>query len=354
MSPRHGSKAGGLGHGGAGARILFLEAVRGLAALIVLIQHLCAVYIPAFDEWSRTHVDLGRVGVVAFFLVSGYVIPLSLAGQGIGQFAVRRFFRLYPVFWLGLGAYVFATADSAVDRVSALTLVLNLLMLQGLFGATSILPPSWTLGIELLFYVQSAMAKRFGLLDRSVQAGWLWLGLYLALDVGERVLGRDLPGTLPLLLFTASLGHALHLRDKSGGRTWAALLIAAIVVVPLGAAVAVDGGGAVGWSGIVYSSSYFGGLVLFGTFYCLRRRRTPASLVWLGGVSYALYLLHPIFSDAVRLSPSPALTIVLSLAVTLALGWCVHVLVEKPSIRIGRRLTSGRKEGVDADALAAP
>ncbi|HEY2673131.1 MAG TPA: acyltransferase family protein, partial [Rugosimonospora sp.] len=83
-------------------RIEFLEAVRGSAATLVVLQHLLADEFPAYQRWTYHHVDLGRIGVVAFFLVSGYVIPLSLTGQTLRTFATRRFFRLYPSYWVAL------------------------------------------------------------------------------------------------------------------------------------------------------------------------------------------------------------------------------------------------------------
>ena len=106
-------------------RIAFLEAVRGVAASAVLVQHLVAGEFPAYRDWTRHHLDLGRVGVVAFFLVSGYVIPLSLSGQTLRTFAVRRFFRLYPVYWVALPLYALAHVDPIGAHVTVPLVVLN-------------------------------------------------------------------------------------------------------------------------------------------------------------------------------------------------------------------------------------
>jgi peptidoglycan/LPS O-acetylase OafA/YrhL len=96
-----------------GRKIEFLEAVRGVASFIVVLQHLVAAEYPAFEAFSREWVDAGRVGVVAFFLVSGYVIPLSLQRQDTRTFLVRRVYRLFPLYWLVLGLMMLWVASTS-------------------------------------------------------------------------------------------------------------------------------------------------------------------------------------------------------------------------------------------------
>ncbi|HKT01489.1 MAG TPA: acyltransferase [Rugosimonospora sp.] len=330
-------------------RIEFLDAVRGIAASLVVLQHLLATASPAFAAWTNHHLDLGRLGVVAFFLVSGYVIPLSLAGQSLGTFATRRFFRLYPVYWIALAVYLLLHPGGALGQVTALGLLLNVLMLHGMVGISSVLPPAWTLSIELIFYGQSGAAKARRLLDRSVYAGLAWLALYLALCGAERVLGRDLPRTLPLLLFAASLGHALHLRDSNGSRSWLPLLAAGVVLVPAGAYLGVDPTGA--WPPFTYSASFLAGVALFGTCYALRRYGFGAPLLFLGAISYAVYLFHPTVMDLVHEVPGlrAGLPFVLANLVAVVLvAWLVHRWLERPSIALGRRWTARRVPAVVA------
>ncbi|WP_412737762.1 acyltransferase family protein [Krasilnikovia sp. MM14-A1259] len=320
-------------------RITFLEGVRGIAAAAVVIQHLFAENFAGYRAWTHDHVDLGRVGVVAFFLVSGYVIPLSLAGQTLPAFAIRRYFRLYPVYWLAFGIFVVV---ELVDRGSLAgatlpVIVLNVLMLHGLLGAVSLLPPAWTLSIELLYYVQSAAAKARRLLDASVHLGWAWLAFYLLLCIGERVTGKDFPTTLPMLLFVASLGHAIHLRDAVGRRVCDAMLVAGAIVVPLGAYIGVDGDGE--WPPFTYSSSFLAGLALFGAFYLLRGRGMARPLIFLGGISYAVYLMHPILMEVFR-GLHGFVSVGVNAAAVLVLAYLMHRFVEKPSIDVGRRASA--------------
>jgi peptidoglycan/LPS O-acetylase OafA/YrhL len=338
-------------------RIAFLEGVRGVAAGVVVLQHLLAGEFPGYRDWSRHHLDLGRVGVVAFFLVSGYVIPLSLSGQTLRTFAVRRFFRLYPVYWVALPLYALVHVDPIGARVTVPLVVLNAAMAQGLVGAVSILPPAWTLSIELIFYAQSAAAKARRLLDAAVHAGWAWLALYLALCAAERVTGVDMPTTLPMLLYVASVGHALHRRDASGSRTWVPLLAAGAVAVPAGAYVGVDGSGE--WPPLTYGVSFLAGIALFAAFYAWRGRSFGRPLIVLGAISYAVYLFHPIVHDVLRGVlgvPRGIAFVAADLVAVAVVAWLVHRFLESPSIRFGRRLTA-RRRGVAEDTageVAAP
>jgi peptidoglycan/LPS O-acetylase OafA/YrhL len=119
-----------------GRKIEFLEAVRGVASFIVVLQHLIAAEYPAFEDFSRQWVDAGRVGVVAFFLVSGYVIPLSLQRQDTRTFLVRRLYRLFPLYWLVLGLMMLWVATTGEGELGGpLVIMANVLMVQGAVGS---------------------------------------------------------------------------------------------------------------------------------------------------------------------------------------------------------------------------
>lgn len=320
-------------------RIVFLEAVRGLAAPLVVVQHVLAAESEGFREWTHDYLDLGRVGVVAFFLVSGYVIPLSLSKQTVRTFLVRRFFRLFPVYWLALVAYAAIFHDEIFGSVSVPILFLNLLMVQGLVGAVNVLPTAWTLSIELAFYAEAAVAKMRRLLDMAVFTGFAWLALYMVMCLGERITGLHLPVSLPMLLFTAALGHALRQRDIGRQKVWLPLFLSGVVVVPAGAFIGVDPRGE--WPPFTYSSSFLVGLLLFGCLYFAPRIPASRLLVWLGAISYAMYLTHPSVVELVHaaVGSNPAILIAGDVVLVPLFAWLTHRLIERPSIKLGRKLS---------------
>lgn len=143
-------------------RIEFLDALRGLAALAVAVQHGSEFIWPAYGRWSTEVFRPGEFGVFLFFLTSGFIIPVSIERyRSVGRFWVGRFFRLYPLYWSLLlaavalhkwGPYPFGLSpEFLADWVR--NLGANLTMAQELTGHPLVLGQSWTLAYELVFYL---------------------------------------------------------------------------------------------------------------------------------------------------------------------------------------------------------
>lgn len=90
-----------------------IDALRAIAATLVVVQHFFGDIVreardpqgpfAQLAEMSMNGVDLGRFGVVLFFLISGFVVPFSIRGaRPLQRFAISRFFRLYPALWLAV------------------------------------------------------------------------------------------------------------------------------------------------------------------------------------------------------------------------------------------------------------
>ncbi len=92
------------------ARYAHIDALRAVHVLLVIWMHTSEVFVPVAlpSLQGRLHdvaysFDFGRIGVVVFFIISGFVIPASLRGprgEDCRQFLIRRLFRLYPLCWL--------------------------------------------------------------------------------------------------------------------------------------------------------------------------------------------------------------------------------------------------------------
>ncbi len=326
-------------------RLEFLDGVRGVAALVVVLEHALESWLDGYTQWSVDTVNVGRVGIVAFFMVSGYVIGLTLTHQTVRSFAIRRFWRLYPVYWLATTVWVLVDLPRT-DPLSAYSLfvvVANLTMLQGaLPGVTGILGPAWTLGAELVYYVQTAFSKAVGLLRASVHLGYAWLALFAAMAVSNAVRGSSFTAIVPLMLFFASLGYSLYLRDAVGSRAWIGLMASALVVVPACSVPLLSSQPAdlAPWSLVGFNASHVLGIAFFLTFRALRAEPFPRWVLWLGSVSYALYVVHASVIRAVEYLALPGVVAV-PVVVVIALGaaWVLHRFVEVPSITRGRRLS---------------
>ena len=107
-----------------GGRLAFLDMLRGIAALSVVLAHIITTVAPAANPIQV--IDFGRFGVQVFFLCSGFIIPVSLQNsQSLKRFWLRRFFRLYPLYWINIACWLFAVYVLNAGRFGAATFASN-------------------------------------------------------------------------------------------------------------------------------------------------------------------------------------------------------------------------------------
>jgi peptidoglycan/LPS O-acetylase OafA/YrhL len=325
-------------------RITFLDAIRGAASLMVVIGH----SLEAGDftnDGGQLVVNLGRIGIIAFFLVSGYVVAFSLARQSFTTFWIRRFFRLFPVYWVCVLLYVVTNVPSWDGRytLDAVSIILNILMIQGFVGAASFLWPTWTLGNELVYYGQQSIAKRFLSSALSVHIGWIWLALFAAMSLLTRFTSHSFSAIAPLVLFTASVGMAVYMKDAQGSKAWIPLSLGFVLIVPaFGYVLQGDPARSAAkvWTAENFNISYLLGGIVFLAFYLLRNRTMPRVLLWLGDISYELYLVHAIVILALhRLDVTGIQVLVITVPTSLVLAYLTRRFIGLPTQRLGVRIT---------------
>lgn len=356
---------------GSPGRLAFLDGVRGTAALAVVAGHSGEVFFPGFARWSLDWFNLGRAGVCAFFLVSGFVIPISLERSGgVRDFAISRVCRLYPLYWFSLAA-VLALPLVGVESLPAdfeaelpASAVVNLTMAQELVGVPHAIGLYYTLTIELVWYLACVALFAVGWLHATPRLAWMALaGLAVVGVGGPLLLDRHTPFSTGFYLVTMLMGTALarHAAGTVSTACLGALLAATAAVAGAGAwanYLRVPGGidpeGALGMTSTLlpWGVAYAGVLLA----YSLRRRshrysRIPAALGWLGVVSYSVYLLHPLILDfTTRMDDAPWLQLGVTLAATVGAAALTHRWIEVPGQELGRRWRAGaeiRKKGAE-------
>lgn len=144
-------------------RIDALNGLRGIAALLVVISHF-ALYnrqelSPAFLPFAN---QLGFFAVAVFFLISGFVIPITLAKSSPADFLWRRVWRIYPIFFICCILIICFGALINEQWPDAQS-IRSLLLTSSLFGGLFLLPKDmtqgivWTLNIEVKFYLICAL-----------------------------------------------------------------------------------------------------------------------------------------------------------------------------------------------------
>lgn len=154
-----------------GQRLIFLDILRIVAFLSVLLGH---------KIFSGEVYSLGfsGFGVVIFFLISGYVITKVLLNESPKEFLIKRFFRIYPLYWFAVLLQHFLSNEA----VSFSKLIAQMLLVGDFFATPYALGGvEWTLRIEILFYLQMSLLKRFGLLRRGI-ASLIFIALTLFLQ----------------------------------------------------------------------------------------------------------------------------------------------------------------------------
>jgi peptidoglycan/LPS O-acetylase OafA/YrhL len=355
-----------------GHRYAHIDALRGVAAAVVVWMHGSEVFVrlPGMDgrgAWLHEvadSVNLGRVGVVAFFLISGYVIPHSLQGQlgpGLRQFAIRRFFRLFPAFWLSI-PLGYAAVWMLWQRPFGLGDVLaNVTMVPAVFGREAAMGLYWTLETELVFYFLVTMLFVVGALRRPAVLASIAFALLAVFVLQGKVpwlpkppmpQWAEMPFNLAVMLAGTLCRYASDDARRAGvsiatRRRADALAILAMAAVSALSAAFIVFGRSVG--GQIFGVANLIGIALFLAT-LLFWRRPPDAVVWMGSISYSLYLLHPVVLYPLAwvltyhvVWPAPlgvgSLLLVLG-AGSVALAGLSYRWVELPAINLARRLTT--------------
>lgn len=141
-----------------------LDVLRAVAVLLVLVDHLLTIW----DVYPQvvTRWELGRLGVLLFFVHTSLVLMSSLEREGgasgwVRAFYVRRAFRIYP---LAITAVLIAVVTAMPSQVASRgaigpapapglgTVLANLALSQNLVGRHDVLAVLWSLPLEVQMY----------------------------------------------------------------------------------------------------------------------------------------------------------------------------------------------------------
>ena len=375
-------------------RLGWLDALRGYAALVVVLFHLSPSVLGSERHLAiyRT-LDFGKYGVLLFFLVSGYVIPMSLEKHGsLRRFWIGRLFRIYPAYLFATVFLIICTATvPAVLRGETVSSVLgHATMLSDPLGLRGAVRVFWTLSYEMVFYLVVAGLFAWRLHRHS---GWWASGLAtVAVLAGPRLpdglfsagfTSRRVTAAVLLVLVVVCVAGFLTGRTRIAGL----IGIGFVLLIALNAHPTANSTVASSQQGLLLLAVMFAGTVIyraqhgqldrraaaatlagtaaavawaavapltaaavvvtFAIAFALRARAVPRVLVWLGSISYSLYLLHVIvLMTGARIVPNlddrpieiRLLAGTVFLAAALGVAWLSYHAVELPAQSLGRRI----------------
>jgi peptidoglycan/LPS O-acetylase OafA/YrhL len=347
-------------------RLDYLDSIRAVAAIGVVYLH------GALELRSKAHgwearvltfftedLDPGKVGVLIFFMVSGFIIPSSFRFNGRRKVAVRdflcgRIFRLYPAYWLSMLAAFVVLFHGTLAHCPVYRILLNATMFQQFVAPQQInmLGVYWTLQIEWAFYLICIGMFLVGWLRRpgrilGVYFFFLLLSLLMAVVRFKTHRALPLAATLGLsLMFAAALWRMLILerRLEVAKHVRIAFVSMAILLVPICMmAYSFDVGYGTRWDRYLFV--YWLAMTIF-LLMTTRLKITWAPLVAVGRASFSLYLfadiVHVLYERVfpperyAMLSPNLYLLILIVLACLLSLP--IFQYIEKPLIAIGKQV----------------
>jgi len=356
-------------------RLTCLDGLRGVLALYVMASH--TLPFAAVPGWIAAPFAHGGAAVDMFFVLSGLVIVRSLPGFAgrPGAFLRARVLRIFPLYLLalaaalalrpwdhGIAAMPWIGPDSPArvlvsdgwPDAAGWEIGAHLLMLHGMFPDgvapylwVRFLGPAWSLSTEWQFYVLALLLAGARLLPGRMALVLLGIGAaglgwhmmapdfwqfsraflpnkaaYFALGVASA--GMVACGKRALALYLAVLAGALVVCADQGG--------ASKLAVPLGWSLCL--GAELGWAAPLAA--------------LLRQR----GLLWLGAISYPVYIVHEPIHKLLSMLLAPlaagdallftALWLPAAILAPIGLAWWLHRAVELPAQRWGkatRRLT---------------
>jgi peptidoglycan/LPS O-acetylase OafA/YrhL len=331
-----------------------LEALRGLAALMVVGHH------TFLDPWSHILFN-GSAAVTLFFVLSGYVLGLSLrrgSGSRLKQFCLflwNRVFRIYPayfvttlVFWIYWQWYPFRGGGPGLLSFFANMHLTRLQQIENfLFLHQAINHVTWSLKVEM---VGSVVLPLLHFLSRKLR----WRGSILLLAAMVLLSFVPSSGNSRQCLYMFYLGYLIadiERLPKIAGRAYSMILCAAIVLILAANYLGTIAGSrfelfveAVSAAGIILCIQS-GGSSLGGI---LDHRWTHFA----GRVSYSIYLSHwltlDIASQLLYRTPAQAffqhcpvylaiwLKLLVSMPLVLLFAAAVYHWIEVPFIRLGK------------------
>lgn len=351
--------------------IAFIHLLRGIAPLMVMWSHLAGLWLyvskTTWAPWTffYDHVMLpfhvyqgfGHLGVILFFLISGYVISFVGEREERLEFAVKRVLRIIPplivaVIVLAIANMLLAKNGHALIHGTNSTefkdYALTATLLDRFVYSTSYsLSVTWTLVTEFWFY--GFVLLLLPLIKRSpVKATVGILGLFAILSAPMVVVPYfqiASANTVYIPIFV--VGRVIFLLDAKKISTEQAWLICSAALLMFFAVSETRQPGEMFAGPIIKAFTYPTAILVFLGLRSMNISKIPSVFNFLGNISYSLYLLHlplGLFTISM-LTERTGFSVAFAVAtcVTISASWVSYRFIEKPSQRLARMVCARLK-----------
>lgn len=311
-------------------KIQWIGSLRGICALLVFLSHM---NLPIGYNVSFI---IGRIWVVGFFLIAGFLTPKTRNKRNNIQYAINRFIRMYPTFWLLLILYSIINSNT-----TWLAFATNLTLFNEFVGQPCLIGSSWMMPIQILFF--GIVCMFWPIVCKNEKEHLLSLNIVgisifsLVVSFIRYKTGISFPTALFLLLGIAFLGLELNINSR---RSFIINLVAYEVALIVSACFSYT---EVFWRYII---AYNLGILLFFVFKTFQFQMRCFDL--LGEVGFVFFLCPAVTNCVIDFLLNStqiprALVICIQFMAALIFAVLIHMYIEKPIIIFGRRLETKMK-----------
>ena len=285
-----------------------LDALRGIAALMVVFFHF-TMNKPEADLGF----NLGITGVDLFFIISGFVIYMSINNVSTAkEFVINRFTRLFPTYWtcvtitfIGQIMLKLAYNVITIEQINFDQYLPNMTMLQYYFKIPDLDGPYWTMIIELLFYFLILVIYIFKLHKHLILLVFSFLFLILSYEIvlsnHHSALFKAINLWFPLIIHLPLFlsGMLFYKIKMSTDRNSVLVNYVFIVFCFVTQLLLLDNTDR--WQPFISLNKYVLMLTIYYTLFILFVKNKLGFIVYpitlfLGKISFALYLIHQFYS----------------------------------------------------------
>lgn len=296
------------------------------------------------------YLNLGCLGVSLFFLISGFVIPFSLDKYPPVKFLINRFFRIYPTYWVGLGIGIVCLYVNILLYISNFNfdlthLIKQAFLVRDLFWIPSIDGVSWTLEIELKFYlIMLIVYKMFKYTHYSILFSVFLLSFsvlcmqFLNIDnILKNLICLDAP--FLIFMFIGSVFNLIHIQKIDIKIAIINVILYFCCFVYL-LSYALDKNL---W--FIHTINYSFSLFVFTI--CLvfsRNIKNNKIFNFFANISFPLYAIHALLGYSLLeylifiLKINVYMSSILVLAIVIFIAFLIHILVELPMIKFAKNI----------------
>jgi len=148
-------------------KLRFIDSLRGIAIIGVILVHCIDEYTSQLPKNIVKLIENGANGVQLFFIASAFTLFLSMDSRHLKEkhpftfFFIRRFFRIAPMYYLGIIYYLWQDGLGArywladQSQISVGNIISNFTFTHGVYPywINSLVPGGWSITVEMTFYL---------------------------------------------------------------------------------------------------------------------------------------------------------------------------------------------------------